>query len=94
MTYAGKETREEIGMQPLAVKRLLGQDQLHAVPLFQRPYVLTRKRRWEPLREDVSGVVDSILARRAKAHFLGAVTGGIAAPACLRYLRRRYSRDT
>lgn len=85
MTFDGNKDRQELGAKPLPVHRLLGQDRLHAIPLFQRPYVWTRKNQWEPFWTDVREVAESILEKRPKAHFFGAVvfkmedfpTGGI-----------------
>jgi hypothetical protein len=85
MTFDGTKDRKELGAKPLPVHRLLGQDRLHAIPLFQRPYVWTRKNQWEPFWTDVREVAESILEKRPKAHFFGAVvfkmedfpTGGI-----------------
>ena len=73
MTYAGKRDREALGAKPLPVSRLLGQERLHAIPLFQRPYVWTKDDQWEPFWRDVEGIADSILDRHPRAHFLGAV---------------------
>ena len=47
------------------------------VPLFQRPYVWSREKQWEPLWRDVERVANRLLTNQATAmqqpHFLGAV---------------------
>lgn len=44
------------------------------IPLFQRPYVWDKDRNWEPLWEDIQGLLDyEILYGRYRKHFLGAV---------------------
>jgi len=58
----------------ITIKKLFGQDRCLAVPLFQRPYVWSRERQWEPLWNDVLRVADRTLAGiDAKPHFLGAI---------------------
>lgn len=45
----------------------------HVVPLFQRPYVWTRERQWEPLWDDITAQADSILKQlEGHSHFMGA----------------------
>ena len=44
------------------------------IPLFQRPYVWDKDRNWEPLWEDIQGLLDyEIRYGRYRKHFLGAV---------------------
>jgi hypothetical protein len=43
------------------------------VPLFQRPYVWSKERQWEPLWQDVKRVADRLLEGRESNHFLGAI---------------------
>ncbi|MEO8391422.1 MAG: DUF262 domain-containing HNH endonuclease family protein [Chloroflexota bacterium] len=45
----------------------------HVVPLFQRPYVWTRERQWEPLWDDITSQADEILKKEEeRSHFMGA----------------------
>jgi uncharacterized protein with ParB-like and HNH nuclease domain len=45
----------------------------HVVPLFQRPYVWSRERQWEPLWDDITAQADDILKKQEeRSHFLGA----------------------
>ena len=58
----------------LAVRTIFGQDRRHIVPLFQRPYVWTQTKQWEPLWEDLRNVADRLhRGDGARAHFMGAV---------------------
>lgn len=58
----------------LNVKAIFGQDRRHMVPLFQRPYVWTRKEQWEPLWEDVRRMAEAkLLGEDTRSHFLGAI---------------------
>lgn len=44
------------------------------VPLFQRPYVWSRERQWEPLWVDVSRIADQLfVGETPEPHFLGAI---------------------
>ena len=44
------------------------------IPLFQRPYVWNKEKNWEPLWEDIQGLLDyELLYGRHRKHFLGAV---------------------
>jgi uncharacterized protein with ParB-like and HNH nuclease domain len=44
------------------------------IPLFQRPYVWNQERNWEPLWEDMQGLLDfEVQFGRHRKHFLGAV---------------------
>lgn len=44
------------------------------IPLFQRPYVWNKERNWEPLWEDIQGLLDyEVQFGRHRKHFLGAV---------------------
>lgn len=45
----------------------------HIVPLFQRPYVWTREKQWEPLWDDISIQADEIITEQTeRSHFMGA----------------------
>jgi len=70
--------------QTLTPFDLFGNQVRYTVPLFQRPYVWTRDRQWEPLWEDVRTVAERLLeAKEAQGlgghtteaipHFLGAI---------------------
>ncbi|MFT7293012.1 MAG: hypothetical protein ACI87Q_000858 [Pseudohongiellaceae bacterium] len=44
------------------------------IPLFQRPYVWGKEKNWEPLWEDIQGLLDQQLRKgKSRGHFLGAV---------------------
>ena len=66
-------------MQPnyIEIAKLFSNDERFTVPLFQRPYVWTREDQWEPLWEDVMGVIARLQARQGHAdvasHFLGTI---------------------
>lgn len=66
-------------MQPtyISISTLFGAQTRHTVPLFQRPYVWTREDQWEPLWEDVSGLLERIEMRKGEehvaSHFLGTI---------------------
>ena len=53
----------------------------YVVPLFQRPYVWSQERQWQPLWEDISDRAEDVLAAsrsrnrssRVRSHFLGAI---------------------
>src|ERR1700741_3099524 len=50
----------------------------YVIPLFQRPYVWTLERQWQPLWEDIAAKAESELTRgesdvEPPPHFLGAV---------------------
>lgn len=56
------------------LERIFDQTITYQVPLFQRPYVWTREKNWEPLWEDIQALLDKQLnGRKAHPHFLGAV---------------------
>jgi uncharacterized protein with ParB-like and HNH nuclease domain len=58
----------------LDIKTVFGQDRRHVVPLFQRPYVWSRKAQWEPLWEDIRIVAERVVTGYpTHAHFLGAI---------------------
>jgi hypothetical protein len=59
----------------LTVFELFERQQRYVVPLFQRPYVWTREKQWQPLWEDISSKADQILSLKEKVnnHFLGAI---------------------
>lgn len=66
-------------MQPtyITISKLFSGDTRHTVPLFQRPYVWSREDQWEPLWEDIEGLLARLAAREGDAsiasHFLGTV---------------------
>lgn len=66
-------------MQPtyITISKLFSSDTRHTVPLFQRPYVWSREEQWEPLWEDIEGLLARLEARDGEAsiasHFLGTV---------------------
>ena len=66
-------------MQPtyMPIAQLFGSQTRHTVPLFQRPYVWSRDEQWEPLWEDVLGLLDRLERRQGDAavasHFLGTI---------------------
>lgn len=66
-------------MQPsyIPISQVFSQDQRFTVPLFQRPYVWNREEQWEPLWDDVIGVLDRLKSREGDAvvasHFLGTI---------------------
>lgn len=66
-------------MQPsyIPISQVFSQDQRFTVPLFQRPYVWNREDQWEPLWDDLRGVLGRLKAREGEAvvasHFLGTI---------------------
>lgn len=66
-------------MQPtyMPIAQIFGAQTRHTVPLFQRPYVWSREEQWEPLWEDVLGLLGRLEARQGEAnvasHFLGTI---------------------
>jgi hypothetical protein len=66
-------------LQPtyIPISQVFSQDQRFTVPLFQRPYVWNREEQWEPLWDDVIGVLDRLKVRKGDAvvasHFLGTI---------------------
>lgn len=66
-------------MQPtyIPISQAFSRDERFVVPLFQRPYVWSRQDQWEPLWEDVVGVLERLKRRVGDAnvasHFLGTV---------------------
>lgn len=66
-------------MQPsyITISAMFSAPTRHTVPLFQRPYVWTREDQWEPLWEDIMGLLDRLARRVADApvasHFLGTI---------------------
>lgn len=66
-------------MQPtyIPISTLFGSQTRHTVPLFQRPYVWTQEDQWEPLWEDISGLLERIGRREGEqqvaSHFLGTI---------------------
>ncbi|WP_431839955.1 GmrSD restriction endonuclease domain-containing protein [Gordonia hongkongensis] len=56
------------------VRELFEGEQCLVVPVFQRPYVWTRTKNWEPLWADVVAMADTLSRNpSAEPHFLGAV---------------------
>ncbi|OAN77239.1 hypothetical protein A8B81_15730 [Sulfitobacter pontiacus] len=66
-------------MQPsyIPISQVFSQDQRFTVPLFQRPYVWNKEEQWEPLWDDILGVLGRLRAREDSAvvasHFLGTI---------------------
>lgn len=58
----------------LSMKTIFGQDRRLEVPLYQRPYVWTRKKQLEPLWDDIRALAEKLATGEVpRAHFLGAV---------------------
>ncbi|HTR75081.1 MAG TPA: DUF262 domain-containing protein [Solirubrobacterales bacterium] len=59
------------------LNQLFQLDVRYAIPLYQRPYVWTQERQWEPLWEDIVTVAEHVLTEGASSsspsHFLGAI---------------------
>ena len=60
--------------------KVLSNSQLFVIPLFQRPYVWTRERNWEPLWDDIRQAAESVEEEWAPGgnaepatYFLGAI---------------------
>lgn len=70
---------------PVEIGRLLQQRQRFCVPIYQRHYVWTRSKQWEPLWDDIRTKAIECLAGRERrfSHFMGAVVlearGGFSA---------------
>ena len=66
-------------MQPtyMPIAQIFGAQTRHTVPLFQRPYVWSEEEQWQPLWEDVLGLLERLEARQDDAavasHFLGTI---------------------
>lgn len=66
-------------MQPnyISISTLFSAQTRHTIPLFQRPYVWTREDQWEPLWEDIAGLLERLEDRVGDApvasHFLGTI---------------------
>lgn len=66
-------------MQPnyISISTLFSAQTRHTIPLFQRPYVWTREDQWEPLWEDIGGLLERFEDRVGDApvasHFLGTI---------------------
>ena len=61
---------------PLNLKELFEPDKRFLVPMFQRPYVWTKKEQWQPLWEDVRDVAERLEGEAeadVQPHFLGAI---------------------
>jgi hypothetical protein len=56
-----------------SIQELFGSQHRYLVPAYQRRYVWTEGRQWEPLWEDVERVADARLEEREQHHFLGAI---------------------
>ena len=61
----------------MTISDLFGPNKRYLVPLFQRPYVWSRERQWEPLWEDIKNkaneLIEDAYGRTLRNHFLGAV---------------------
>ncbi len=69
-------------MQPhkKTLSELFDHQRLHVVPLFQRPYVWSREKQWEPLWDDIADRAIAVLEQKQTGdrrpippHFLGAI---------------------
>lgn len=66
-------------MQPayMPIAQIFGAQTRHTVPLFQRPYVWSREEQWEPLWDDVLGLLERLDRRSGDesvaSHFLGTI---------------------
>jgi len=66
-------------LQPnyISISTLFSAQTRHTIPLFQRPYVWTREDQWEPLWEDIAGLLERLEDRVGDApvasHFLGTI---------------------
>ena len=66
-------------MQPnyISISTLFSAQTRHTIPLFQRPYVWTREDQWEPLWQDIAGLLERLEDRVDDApvasHFLGTI---------------------
>jgi hypothetical protein len=66
-------------LQPnyISISTLFSAQTRHTIPLFQRPYVWTREDQWEPLWEDIAGLLERLENRVGDApvasHFLGTI---------------------
>lgn len=53
---------------------LFGKQIQYEIPAFQRPYVWTQRKQWEPLWDDVESLAQSVRERgRPEPHFMGAI---------------------
>ena len=64
----------------LSVYELFERHRRYVVPLFQRPYVWSSEKQWEPLWRDITAKAEEVISaatgdpnRRVRDHFLGAV---------------------
>lgn len=56
------------------LQKLFEQTIRYRIPLFQRPYVWTEKKNWQPIWSDVRGLVERLLRDgEVSPHFLGAI---------------------
>lgn len=69
-------------MQPhkKTLSELFDQQRLHVVPLFQRPYVWSKEKQWEPLWDDIADRALAVIEQKQAddrrplpPHFLGAI---------------------
>jgi len=66
-------------LQPnyISISTLFSAQTRHTIPLFQRPYVWTREDQWEPLWQDIAGLLERLEDRVDDApvasHFLGTI---------------------
>lgn len=61
----------------VAISELFSNRKRYVVPLFQRPYVWSLERQWEPLWQDIADRAEAVLRtpppQRPQDHFLGAI---------------------
>ncbi len=56
------------------IERIFDSTVSYQIPLFQRPYVWTAEKNWQPLWEDIQALLERNVNRESsRAHFLGAV---------------------
>lgn len=56
------------------IERIFDSTVSYQIPLFQRPYVWTAEKNWQPLWEDIQALLERNINReKSRAHFLGAV---------------------
>jgi hypothetical protein len=56
-----------------SIRELFTSQHRYVVPAYQRPYVWTEGKQWQPLWEDVERVADARLDDDEEHHFLGAI---------------------
>lgn len=55
------------------IGHLFGGHDRYEVPAYQRPYVWTAERQWEPLWDDIERITDGRLSEIDEKHFIGAI---------------------